>query len=105
MRWTVRLRRVARDDVVVGEDEAVRVEDDAGAGGRPWAVWPVVGSVSVTFSATIVTTAGLTALTMSTIEPWPTAGAGAGLAALAGAAGVAGLATAGLTTGFGVATW
>ena len=58
--------RVAGDDVVVGEDQAVGVEDDAGAGGRPVPVWPVVGSVAVTPSATIVTTAGLTALTMST---------------------------------------
>ena len=31
------LRRVAGDDVVVGEDEAVRVEDDARAGRRPGA--------------------------------------------------------------------
>ena len=43
----------------------------------PWPVWPVVGSVSVTPSAVIVTTAGLTCLTMSTSEPpWPAAGAG-----------------------------
>ena len=35
----------------------------------PVPVWPVVGSVSVAPSATIVTTAGLTALTMSTTEP------------------------------------
>ena len=42
-------------------------------------------------SATIVTTAGLTAFAMSTIEPWPVAGAG--------------LATAGLTTGAGNADW
>ena len=34
----------------------------------PVPVWPVVGSVSVTPSATIVTTAGLTALTMSTTD-------------------------------------
>ena len=34
----------------------------------PWPVWPVVGSVSVTPSATIVTTAGLTALTISTTD-------------------------------------
>src|SRR6478752_7651143 len=36
----------------------------------PVPVWPVVGSVSVAPSATIVTTAGLTALTMSTTDPW-----------------------------------
>ena len=43
---------------------------------------PVVGSVSVTPSATIVTTAGLTALTMSTTEACPPAGAsGAAVAA------------------------
>src|SRR6185312_14629638 len=36
----------------------------------PVPVWPVVGSVAVTPSATIVTTAGLTALTMSTTGAW-----------------------------------
>src|SRR5262245_34279642 len=39
----------------------------------PVPVWPVVGSVSVTPSATIVTTAGLTALTMSTVAWLPEA--------------------------------
>src|SRR4051794_41920722 len=35
----------------------------------PTPVWPVCGSVELMPSATIVTTAGLTALTMSTTEP------------------------------------
>src|SRR3954469_1637097 len=35
----------------------------------PTPVWPVCGSVELIPSATIVTTAGLTALTMSTTEP------------------------------------
>src|SRR6478735_7954263 len=39
----------------------------------PDPVWPVCGSVMVTPSATIVTTAGLTALTMSTTEAPPVA--------------------------------
>ena len=39
----------------------------------PAPVWPVCGSVMVTPSATIVTTAGLTALTMSTTEVPPVA--------------------------------
>src|SRR6476646_7361129 len=50
----------------------------------PWPVIPVVGSVSVTPSATMVTTAGLTDLTMSTTEVPPAAGVlgptGAGVA-------------------------
>ena len=45
----------------------------------PWPVWPVVGSVAVTPSAVMVTTAGLTALTTSTSEPpWPVAGCDVG---------------------------
>ena len=40
---------------------------------EPCPVWPVAGSVEVMPSATIVTTAGLTALTMSTIEFVPPA--------------------------------
>src|SRR6188472_3508820 len=48
----------------------------------PVPVWPVVGSVSVTPSATIVTTAGLTALTMSTTGAWlPPAAVEAGFCA------------------------
>src|SRR4051795_8285214 len=39
----------------------------------PTPVWPVCGSVELMPSATIVTTAGLTALTMSTTEPLETA--------------------------------
>ena len=76
---------VAADDVMVRQDEPVRVEDDAGARTAvPVPVWPVVGSVSVTPSAMIVTTAGLTALTMSTTDAWPPQGA-TGAAVAAGA--------------------
>jgi hypothetical protein len=61
------------DDVVVGQDQAVGVEDDAGAGRRARTGLAVVGSVEVMPSATIVTTAGLTALTMSTVAWLPAA--------------------------------
>src|SRR4051794_1214555 len=43
--------------------------------------WPVVGSVSVAPSAVIVTTAGLTALTMSTTLAWAPGASGATVAA------------------------
>src|SRR6478736_2881501 len=49
----------------------------------PVPVWPVVGSVAVTPSATIVTTAGLTFLKMSATLAWPPA-AGAGLPPVVG---------------------
>ena len=51
--WLVRIRPLASK--MTPEPVAV-----------PVPVWPVVGSVSVTLSATMVTTAGLTALTIST---------------------------------------
>src|SRR4051794_41762663 len=47
----------------------------------PVPLWPVVGSVSVTPSAVIVTTAGLTALTMSTTLAWAPGASGAIVAA------------------------
>src|SRR3954468_15231808 len=57
----------------------------------PTPVWPVCGSVELMPSATIVTTAGLTALTMSTTEPLAAARPGLATVPAGRTAGVVGV--------------